>query len=90
MDTSIEVGGLAYAEYVKQCDTPVLAPTVKLPSTTFKVSEFTLARGCNADGSITFTGKGGFGLGSCATTVMIPKAGNYIVSIRAKGSYGVS
>ena len=90
VDTSIKIGELAYTEYVKQCDNPVLAPTVKLPSTTFKVSEFTLGGRCNADGSITFTGKGGFGLGGCGTTVMIPKAGSYIVSLRMKGTYGVS
>jgi len=90
VDTSIRVGGLAYAEYVKQCSDPVMMPTVKLPSTTFKASEFTLARGCNADGSITFTGRGGFGLGGIATTVKIPKAGRYVIALRAKGSYGVS
>jgi hypothetical protein len=79
---------LSYVEYVKECEDPVLCVLVKPPSATFKVSDFTLAGKCNADGSRTFTGKGGFGMGSCATTVKILEKGNYMISIRGKATKG--
>jgi len=90
VDQTVKVAGMPYAEYVRQCSDPVMMPPVKLPATTFKASEFTLARRCNADGTITFDGRGGFGLGGIATTVKIPKSGRYVIAVRAKASYGVS
>lgn len=75
---------LDYADYVNRCTNPVLCPPVTLPSTTFKVSEFTLGGKTNADGSRTFRDSGGFGMGRIKTTVKIPKAGPYVIAVRAK------
>jgi len=80
---------LPYADYVQACLHPVLCPAVKLPATTFKISEFTLGGNCNPDGSRTFSSKGGFGMGGVKTTVMIPQAGDYVLALRAKAARGV-
>ena len=80
-----EVVELTYADYVKQCGDPVLFPSVDLPSTTFKLSEFTQSGNCNPDGSRTFRDTGGFGMGGVVTTVKIPKDGHYVMTLRAKG-----
>ncbi|MDA1045088.1 MAG: hypothetical protein O3C57_07690, partial [Verrucomicrobia bacterium] len=82
-----EVVELTYADYVKACEDPVTSAMVKLPSTTFKISEFTQAGGkCNADGSLTSRG-GGFSW-FAATTVKIPRDGHYVMTLRAKGEKG--
>ena len=75
---------LAYADYVKQCTNPVLFPMVKLPSTTMKISEFTQAGKCNPDGTRSFRDTS-WGLGLVKTIVKLPKAGDYLMTVRAKG-----
>ena len=84
-----EVIELAYADYVKQCRNPVMYSEVKLPSTTFKISEFTGARNVNADGSKTSHG-GGFGMGGIGTTVKLPEKGRYMLALRMKATRGTA
>ena len=81
-----EVVELTYADYVKSCDNPVTTAMVKLPSTTFKISEFTQGGKCNADGE--YTQQGGSFDSFVATTVNIPKSGHYVLTLRAKGGKG--
>jgi len=83
-----EVVELAYADYVKACANPVLAPSIKLPSTTLKIGDFSDVTQSNADGSVTARG-GSFG-GSWGTAAMIPEDGHYVIAVRAKGKPGYS
>jgi len=86
-----EVLELTYADYAEQCSNPVLYNEVKLPSTTFKISDFTEPGGglINPDGSKLFTGSG-FGMGGAKTTVKILEKGRYMLTLPMKATRGES
>ena len=83
-----EIVNLAYADYVKACANPVLAPSIKLPSTTLRIGDFSDVTRSDADGSATARG-GSFG-GGWSTALMIPEEGHYVIAVRAKGKPGYS
>ncbi|KKN08579.1 hypothetical protein LCGC14_1055360, partial [marine sediment metagenome] len=84
-----EVLELTYTDYVKQCQDPVMYNEVKLPATTFRISEFTVPGATKPDGSKLFAGAG-FGMGKALTTVNIPEKGRYMMTLPMKATPGAA